>query len=195
MTSIIPPRNILFLDTNICIKIHISVSNNIRYCDMDDKLKLLKDKNQHDTIVFAFPCLLEGGYRREDYDYKKNLEETLNDAEYIKKFFDNTICDIEFFKQHEALREELKIGQRDFQFEGQIQFYEYLRNIIYCKENKKEKINIQNKIIDKARECCLKLYYPIVISSIAVLYQNKNDAESFLKLKKKKPHLKMLYMT
>ena len=178
-------KNILFLDTNICIKIRNAVSNNISYCDMDDKLKLLKDKNQPDTIVFSFPYLFEGGYRRKNYDYKKNLEETFNDAEYIKKFFDKSIDDIETIKQLEPDREKFEVG-KDFQFDKQIIFYESLRDIIYCGKDKEKNIDIQNEIIDKARECSLKLYYPIVISAIAVLYHNKkkNDAESFLKLKK-----------
>lgn len=157
------------------------ISRNIS-CD-DNKLKLLKDKNRPTTVVFAFPYLLEEGYRKENRDYEENIYETLNDAECIKKFFDKSICDMENFKRLEEERKNFGIGQLDFQFKEQIQFYKALRSIIYCRKNKK-KINIQTDIINKVHEYNLKLYYPIVISSIAVLYQKKNNnfAEKFLKL-------------
>lgn len=186
MVLILPPQDILFLDTNICIKIYQAVSSNISYDDMDDKLKLLKDKNRKTTIVFAFPYLLEGGYRKKGRDYEENIYETLVDAECINKFFNKSLCDMENFRRLEEERKKLGIGQSDFQFEKQIIFYESLHNIIYYGGDKERNITIQDKIISKAIECGLKLYYPIVVSSIAILYQDKNNnfAESFLKLKK-----------
>ena len=188
MTPFILPSEILFLDTNICIKICNAVSKNISYSDMCYKLKYLKDKNRHTTIVFTFPYLLEGGHRKKERDYETNINETLKDANCIKNFFNASVYDINIVKQMEIQRQNLGIGQSDFQFEKQIIFYESLHDIIPCGKYKGKKIDIQNKIVDKAVECDLKLYYPIVISAIAVLYQDKNGkyAESFLKLKTQK---------
>jgi len=188
MVLIMPPQDILFLDTNICIKIYQVISRNISYNNMDDRMKLLKDKNRHNTVVFTFPYLLEGGYRKKGRDYEENICETLYDAECIKKFFDKSLCDTENFKRLEGERKNLGVGQLDFQFERQIRFYESLHDIIYCGLDKRKNITIQDKIINEAIKCGLKLYYPLVIVSIAVLYQNKNNnsAEYFLKLRKQR---------
>lgn len=110
MVTIFPPQNILFLDTNICIKIYQAVSKNISYMDMDDTLKIFKDKNRPNTIIFVFPYLLEGGFRNVEHDSENNMDETLNDAECIKKFFDKSICDIENLKRLKEERKSLELA-------------------------------------------------------------------------------------
>lgn len=170
----IHPQNIVFLDRNICIEIFNDRLTKERYDE-------LQTYNNNYSFIFCSLSLLEGGFR--DKDFKSGLLTTLtSEGEKLTKFFDKAIVDVNNFKDLIPIILTNSVGNMDFRFDNQIEFYEYVVRIIKIKPKINKINNIKALFINKVKELQLKFYFPLVMASFASLYNDK--ARKLLKISK-----------